>query len=123
VGIVAEAPVEDVATYAGRMAAALARIAALQGQVVVACTAWSQQLKWKAIPESVPLLENESDVAPGLKDVSEFTRVHYKVMLANLFIKLTFKVSQHFWFFLKYNYPVTKEFFLYIFTGVEDEIQ
>jgi hypothetical protein len=39
VGIVAEAPVEDVATYAGRMAAALARIAALQGQVVVACTA------------------------------------------------------------------------------------
>jgi hypothetical protein len=41
------------------------------------------------------LLENESDVAPGLKDVSEFPRVHAKVMLANLFIKLTFKVSPH----------------------------
>jgi len=69
------------------------------------------------------LLENESDVAPGLKDVSEFTRVHAKVMLANLFIKLTFKVSPHLDFF-KYNYPVTKNFFfLYIFTGLEDEIQ
>jgi hypothetical protein len=34
VGIVAEAPAEDLATYAGRKAAALSRIAALQGQVV-----------------------------------------------------------------------------------------
>jgi hypothetical protein len=99
VGIVSEAPMEDVATYAGRKAAALARIAALQGQVVVAGTAQSQQLKWKVIPESVPLLENESDVAPRLKDISEFTRVHAKVMLANLFIKLTFKVSPHLDFF------------------------
>jgi hypothetical protein len=68
----------------------------LQGLVVVAGTAQSQQLKWKVIPESAPLLDNESDVAPGLKDVSEFTRFHAKVMLANLFIKLTFKVSPHF---------------------------
>jgi len=98
VGIVSESPVEDLETYAGRKAVALARIAALQGQVVVAGTR-SQQLEWKVIPESVPLVEDESDVAPGLKDVSEFTRVHAKVMLANLFIKLTFKVSLQLLFF------------------------
>jgi len=34
VGIVAEAPAKDLAAYAGRKAAALSRIAALQGQVV-----------------------------------------------------------------------------------------
>jgi hypothetical protein len=60
------------------------------------------------------LLENESDVAPGLKDVSEFTKVHAKVMLANLFIKLTFKVSPHLDFF-QYNYPVAKEIFSLFF--------
>jgi len=103
VGIVAEAPAEDLATYAGRKAAALSRIAALQGQVVTVTSGRTQQLVWKVIPESDPLpedLELDPDVSePGLKDLSQITRVEYKVLLAHLFIKLTFKVSLSVFFF------------------------
>jgi len=70
VGIVAEAPAEDLATYAGRKAAALSRLAALlQGQVVTVTSGRTQQLVWKVIPESDPLpedLELDPDVSePG----------------------------------------------------------
>jgi hypothetical protein len=90
VGIVAKAPAEDIATYAGRKAVALNQISALQGQVVV--VGQSQQLEWKFVSESNPL-SDEEELEPGLKNLSELTRVNYKILLAHLFIKLTFEVS------------------------------
>ncbi len=45
VGIVTKSPVEDLATYARKKAAALNQISELQDQVVLGTAGWSQQMK------------------------------------------------------------------------------
>jgi hypothetical protein len=76
--------------------------------VVTVTSGRTQQLEWNVIPESDPLpedLELDPDVSePGLKDLLQITRVEYKVLLAHLFIKLTFKVSvSHCMFYFYYS--------------------
>ena len=97
VGTVSEAPAEDTTTYAGRKQAALRRIAALQDQLIVVTGGRSQRLEWKVISESQPESQEEEEDADdrdvGLKNLSEIARVNYNILIAHLFLKLTFKVS------------------------------
>jgi len=68
-------------------------------------------------------LELDPDVSePGLKDLSQITRVEYKVLLAHLFIKLTFKVSLSVFFFTFTIHVTNIPFLLLLFFHLELEV-
>ena len=69
-------------------------MAALQDQVIVITATRSQTLQWKVVAESQPDGEEEDDDESGigLKNLEEITRVQYNILIAHLFLKLTFKV-------------------------------
>jgi hypothetical protein len=94
VGVVSEAPAEDTATYAGRKQAALHRIRSLCGQRVVIEKNRNEFLEWTVVAELQPDDDDEDiDECVGLKNLSEVTRDRYDILLAHLFLHLTFKVS------------------------------
>lgn len=94
VGTVAQAPSEESTTYASRKEAAVRRIAALQDQVVVISSGRSLSLEWKVVAESHPVEdEEEEESLLGFKNLEEITRVDYSILIAHMFLKLTFNVS------------------------------
>jgi hypothetical protein len=94
VGTVEQAPTEDSTMYAGRKQAALRRIAGMKDQVVVINSGRSLSLEWKVVAESKPDIEEDDDISElGLKNLEDITRVQYNILIAHLFLKLTFRVS------------------------------
>jgi len=95
VGVISEAAAEDTATYAGRKQAALRRIEALLGQQVVVARNRNDSLEWTVVAESHPAESDEDadDDYVGLKNLSEVTRARYHILIAHLFLHITFKVS------------------------------
>ena len=94
VGTVEQAPTEDSTTYDGRKQAALRRIAGMKDQVVVINSGRSLSLEWKVVAESKPDSEEDDDISElGLKKLEDITRVQYNILIAHLFLKLTFRVS------------------------------
>ncbi len=53
-----------------------------------------EALEWKVVSESQPESKEEEDTANdkdvGLQNLFEITRVEYKILIAHLFLKLTF---------------------------------
>jgi len=51
-------------------------------------------LQWKVVAESQPDGEEDDDDESGigLKNLEEITRAQYNILIAHLFLKLTFKV-------------------------------
>jgi hypothetical protein len=86
--------------------------------VVVITAARSQTLQWKVVAESQPDYDEEEDDESGigLKNLEEITRVQYNILIAHLFLKLTFKVclSCLFLFFL---YILTTILFIVVFSS------
>jgi hypothetical protein len=76
--------------------------------VVVITAARSQTLQWKVVAESQPDYDEEEDDESGigLKNLEEITRVQCNILIAHLFLKLTFKVclSCLFLFFFIYTH-------------------
>ncbi len=94
VGVVSEAPAEDTATYAGQKQAALCWIGSLCEQRVVIEKNRNEFLEWTVVAELQPDDDDEDiDECVGLKNLSEVTRAQYDILLAHLFLHLTFKVS------------------------------
>jgi hypothetical protein len=94
VGTVEQAPAEATTMYAGRKQAALRRIAGMKDQVVIINSGHSLSLEWKVVAESKPDIEKDDDVSEvGLKNLEDTTRVQYNILIAHLFLKLTFQVS------------------------------
>ena len=94
VGTVEQAPAEATTMYAGRKQAALRRIAGMKDQVVIINSGHSLSLEWKVVAESKPDIEEDDDVSEvGLKNLEDITRVQYNILIARLFLKLTFQVS------------------------------
>jgi hypothetical protein len=95
VGIIAEAPTEDRSTYLGRKQAALNWIEALFGHVVVVKKG-RLSLEWKVVAESNPDTDlgddsDDGDTGLGLKNLSYIKKADYRVLLAHLFLTLTFQ--------------------------------
>ena len=89
-----EASAEDATTYAGQKEAALRQIRSLCGQRVVIERNRNESLEWIVVVESQPEDEDiDIDEEIGLKKLSEVTRARYDILLAHLFLLLTFKVS------------------------------
>jgi hypothetical protein len=95
VGVVSETPAEDTANYAGRKQAALRQIEALLGHQVVVARNRNDSLEWTVVAESHPAESDEGadDDYVGLKNLSEVTRARYHILIAHLFLHITFKVS------------------------------
>jgi len=94
VGVVSKAPAEDATTYARQKEAALCQIRSLCGQRVVIERNRNESLEWIVVVESQPEDEDiDIDEEIGLKKLSEVTRARYDILLAHLFLLLTFKVS------------------------------
>jgi hypothetical protein len=121
VGVVSEAPVEDTATYAGRKQAALHHIAKLCGQRVVIERNRNESSEWTVVVELHPEDDdNEYDEHIGLKNISEVTRAQFDILLAHLFLLLTFRVSRRkrqYFFFVCHFYCFP--FLLLLFTEME----
>jgi hypothetical protein len=73
-------------------------------------------LEWTVVAESQPDDDDEDiDECVGLKNLSEVTRARYDILLAHLFLHLTFKVSIvlqkmlffNFWIFLLLPFSVS----------------
>jgi len=91
---VSKAPAEDATTYARQKEAALCQIRSLCGQRVVIERNRNESLEWIVVVESQPEDEDiDIDEEIGLKKLSEVTRARYDILLAHLFLLLTFKVS------------------------------
>jgi hypothetical protein len=62
--------------------------------VVVISSGRSLSLEWKVVAESHPVEdEEEEESLLGFKNLEEITQVDYSILIAHMFLKLTFNVS------------------------------
>jgi hypothetical protein len=63
----------------------------MKDQVVIINSGRSLSLEWKVVAESKPDIEEDDDVSElGLTNLEDITRVQYNILIAHLFLKLTF---------------------------------
>jgi len=76
-------------------------------------------LQWKVVAESQPDGEEDDDDESGigLKNLEEITRAQYNILIAHLFLKLTFKVCLSCLFLFSFLYILTTILFIVEFSS------